>query len=871
MAPITLEDVELLADYRPGLESPLMKLRADYFDTVPEVCPERSRLVTEYHLKNGLLERDRISILDKAKAYREVLEKREPIVWHETGHKLMEDGHGMEEFAIRDVSPFAGSTTSRFKGVLLHPELLGLMLWQELGTMTRRKQNPFCISKEDAKTLDHEVFNHWLDKTIFEITRSTHYPNQFTHDAGDGLPLDDIKLLQNMVFFLTSKILCISHAIPDFSRALEEGLRGVIIDAENRRSKVNHRSKEEFYSAVIEVLEGIVTYAKRLAARAREMAADPRYTNEQGQLDEIARIYDKVPESPADTFREGLTTVWVCWTALLMENPNVGLSLGRLDQLLYPLYKKDRANPACGLTPEKAAELVCYFWLKIGDHVPIMTETAEQMFGGTGANQAVTIGGVDQHGEDAVNDLTYVMLRAIELMKLRDPNLNARYHPEKNSDLYLRKLCEANIETHATPAIHNDRAIIKALTAKDHSISEARGYGIVGCVEPTICGRHYAHCAAIMINLASALDMVLYNGRHPRTGTEPSQDPLVGPETGTLEQLDTFEKFKEAFAKQTQCLVDRSVNLNNRMGRIHQKVYPTPIMSAFFQGPMDQGKDVVQGGARINSSGATILGFADVADSLNAIERWVYKEAATSAQRITLRDLRDALKRNFVGGTAMKALHTRLLNAPKYGTDNPAADANAKWLVELLDKAFHEKTNYRNGRYRVGYWTMTIHVAFGLLTGALPNGRKSRESFASGITPVSGATPCLVSTLNSAADLPAAALSSGVALNLKYTPELGDPEMVDNFIATVKAAFDDMDGARDGGVEIQFNITSHEEFLRRVKDPDPDPELLVRVSGYTAYFKDLNPRMQKEIIDRTEYMLSSGKMIPYEPFSLSEE
>lgn len=873
MAEITPGLLDALWAYAPDKESPLMKLRKDYFAAVPEICTERSLKITENHLANGLLGEDPISILDKARVYRKVLEERTPVVWHETGHKKKNSGPEMEEFPIHDSSPFAGSTTSKFKGVVIHPELLGLMLWPELGTMTDRKENPFYITEQDAEDLNLKVFNHWVDKNIFERARKEFYPNQFIDDGTSGQGLDEMKLLQYIVFFLTSKVLCISHTIPDFSRAVNEGLRAVIEDATSRRNQAGEEPEIAFYSAVIEVLEGIIAYAKALAKKAESMASEPAYAARRTELNQIAAIYKKVPEQPAETFREGLTAVWVCWTAILLENPNIGMSLGRLDQLLYPLYKKDMERPEGGegLSPKKAVDLVCYFLLKLGDHVPIMTETAEQMFGGTGANQALTIGGVDEKGEDAVNDVTYVFLRAVELMKLRDPNLNARYHPEKNPDEYLNKLCGTNIKTHATPAIHNDRAIIKALMGKGHSIEQARDYGIVGCVEPTSSGRHYAHCAAVLINLPAALEMTLNNGWHPRTGTDPAKDPRVGPQTGPVEELDTFDKFKDAFARQTQFLADKAVHLNNQLGLIHQKFYPTPIISSFFQGPMDKGKDVIEGGALVNSSGVAIIGFADVADSLNAIERWVYKEDEDSDKRISLTELHQALKENFQGGPDMKALHTRLLNAPKYGTDNPAADANAKWLVELLDSTFHAHPNYRGGEYRVGYWTMTIHAAFGLLTGALPNGRKARENFASGITPVSGATPCLILALNSAADLPATALSSGVALNLKYTPETGDPNMLSNFVATVKAVFDDNDGTRDGAVEVQFNVTSHGDYAKAVKDPANYRELLVRVSGYTAYFIDLNPRMQKEIIDRTEYMLSSGKMIPYEPFPLKED
>ena len=462
-----------------------------------------------------------------------------------------------------------------------------------------------------------------------------------------------------------------------------------------------------------------------------------------------------------------------------------------------------------------------------------------------------------------MNDLTYTMLRATELMKLRDPNLNARYCQGVNSKEYLKRLCEVNINTGATPAIHNDKAVIKALRGRRDKIKQARDYGVIGCVEPGSNGRFYGHSAAILLNLTSALELALFNGRHRHTG----MDKIISKETGDPATFTTFDEFKTAFKKQTRWLIGKATTLNDNFGRVHQDFYPTPILSAFFEGPMDKGKDLIEGGATINASGAAIIGLADVADSLSAIEKVVFVD-----QECSFRALLDALRNNFKGS---EALQRRLMNpdkTPKYGNDEPMADENVCWIVKLLDKTFGEKKNYRGGRYRVGYWTMTNHAAFGRLMKALPNGRKDHENFTSGITPVSGVTPDLTKALNSVARLPAQCLSSGVALNLKYTPDDGD-RMLDNFAASIEGYFDDNNGARDGGMEIQFNIINRDDLLDAFYHPEKEihRELLVRVSGYTAYFKDLNPRMKKEIIDRTEYRLSHGKMTPFDPIPLPKQ
>ncbi len=830
-------------------------LKDIYFRAMPEICIERPRIITKFHENSGLFKKKSITILDKARAYRDVLERRTPIVRHSCSYE--KGVKKMKRFKFKEAPLFAGSTTSKFKGVPLYPEFLALALWPELWTISKRASNPFHITDNEVKKLNYEIFPHWIENNITELARKRCYEENLKK-YGLNKHDPEMKLLERLVIFLASKPNCISHTIPDFSKAIKQGLRQIIKDVKKKKEETSEDSKKEFYTAISEVLEGIITYSKNLAAEAEKLASKERDPVLKKELLDIAEINSHVPEYPARTFREGLTTIWICWIAIHLENPNVGLSLGRLDQVLYNLYRNDIDTNK--LTIEQAIELICCLWLKIGDHVPAIPDAGEQLFGGSGSNQAITIGGVDKNGKDVVSDLTYVMLRATELMKLRDPNLNARYYQSEKSRDYLRRLCEVNINTGATPALHNDKAVIKALVHKGETVEQARDYGVIGCVEPGSNGRFYGHTAAILLNLTSALELTLFNGRHRHTG----MDLLISTESGDVTTFTTFEEFKAAFEKQTRWLVEQTTNLNNILGRIHQDFYPTPILSAFFEGPMKKGKDLIQGGAMINSSGATIIGLADVADSLSAIQRVVFEERATS-----FADLLQALESNFEG---YEFLQKRLMNpdkTPKYGNENSAADANVSWIVELLDKAFGEKMNYRGGHYRVGYWTMTNHAGFGRLMKALPNGRKAHENFTSGITPVSGVTPYLTKALNSVAKQPVGCLSNGIALNLKYTPEHGNKEkMLDNFVASVEGYFDDANGERDGGMEIQFNITTHDDFVNAVANPEIYKELLVRVSGYTAYFKDLNPQMQKEIIDRTEYLLSTGKARDFAPFPL---
>jgi formate C-acetyltransferase len=325
---------------------PLMIQKYYYSRAAPEICAERPRRLTEYYKKNRLFRKmsrkEPISVLDRAKAFKYVFENIDVVVTHDKAYENVappNETPDLQKFDVRDSSPFAGSTTTKFKGVPIYPEFFGQMLWPELHTMGTREANPFHIDEADIDRLNWDIFPNWMEYTPLEIVRSRHYSS-----TNGEKGLNDLKLMQNIVFFITSKACLISHTIPDFSGPVNLGMNGMIEEAEKKRDATNDKSKVEFYSAVIEVLEGIIIYAGRLADQAHKEMKEAEAANDGDKakrLREIERIYRRVPANPAETFREGLTTIWMCWMALHVENTNVALSLGRLDQLLYPLYKKD--------------------------------------------------------------------------------------------------------------------------------------------------------------------------------------------------------------------------------------------------------------------------------------------------------------------------------------------------------------------------------------------------------------------------------------------------------------------------------------------------------------------------------------------------
>jgi formate C-acetyltransferase len=808
MANVTISDLSL-KEFNLDKLPRLKKLKELHFETKPQICIELPGLMTDY--MKELDNKEDSPVLRAGKMYKHILENKKPM--------------------IPDENLLAGTTTSKQIGVVLYPDLLAQTIWPELETISRRKKNPFGITKEEIKKLNFDIFPYWMDRTVQEVAR-TDNDNPCCQ-----------RIMEKIVFFLATKAYCISHTVPNYAALIEKGLLGIINEAKEKELSLGNseedKAKKDFYKALQLSSSGILSYAANLSKLAKDMAEKESDPKRKEELLKMSEICGKVPAQKPTTFREAVNALWICRVALHQENTNVAMSPGRLDQILYPLFCKDIEQ---GMSLSEAMDLVGCLWLKICDHVPLAPETSEELFGGSGSNQAVTLGGIDMEGKDAVNDLTYVMLRVTELLKVRDPNINARYHPEVNNGEYLRRLCEVNIKTGATPCFHNDISAIEALRGQGVSLEHARDYSSVGCVEPTSSGRTFGHTGCILMNLPSALELALFEGKYRVT-----EDEQIGPVTKAPQDMASFEEFKEALATQLAWLIDQAVTLNNNFGRAYQKIHPSPMLSALMEGCMEKGKDVTKGGAVYNSSGAAMIGMAEVVDSMSAVEEFVFKKKAVSfSEMIT------AINKNWEG---YEKLHAKVrTSTEKFGTDSGMARANADWLIDYLHNTFQGKENYRGGKYTVGYWTMTNHAGFGVLSGALPSGRKRGETFPSGITPVSGSAPILTACLDFVAHLDHTHIANGHALNLKYTPSM---TTLPKFADTIETFF------KMGGLQVQFNIIDRKTLEKAKKYPEQYRDLFVRVSGYSAYFKDLNPHMQEEIITRAEYNLDTGKEVPY--------
>jgi formate C-acetyltransferase len=497
----------------------LARLRRKLLDAKPAVCIERARHVTRTLREAPAGEP---FVVTYARAVRAFLAAKAP--------------------RFPDESLLAGTTTSKEVGAPVYPELTGLTIWPELDTIGSRDRNPLALDRGDARELAHEIFPWWAERNVLERAR-----RRLADPRG-------MAVFQRLVFFLAGKAGAVSHTVPHYAGVLARGVDDLAAEAaagERAADAAGDRDRAAFYRAVGIALGGVTAYAANLAAEARRLAAAEADPARSGELRALAAVCERVPAKPPRTFREAVNALWILQVAVHAESINMAMSPGRLDQVLFPWYRAD--VEAGRLRPGDAVELVGCLWLKLKDNVNLVPEASDELFGGAGTVPAVTVGGVDAAGADAVNDLSYVMLRATELLATRDPSVNARFHPDVNPRAWRDRVAEVVATTRAVPAFHNDAAVIRALERQGVATGHARDWAVIGCVEPGAAGRSYDCPSAVILNLASALELALYDGRRPATGDEVITEP-----TGYASAFRNFGEIRVAFEGQVRWLVYRS-------------------------------------------------------------------------------------------------------------------------------------------------------------------------------------------------------------------------------------------------------------------------------------------------------------------------
>jgi len=793
------------------------RIREKYRTARPSVCIARYKIVTEFYRENPQLQ----GILKRAKNFKTLCEKL-PIL-------------------INKDEVIVGWQASKYRACALYPETSFGWFLDELkaGSIPLRDTDPYDIDEKDAEYILN-TGDFWR-KECLSAKVDEYIPLGYSDHAGSG------------VTYFGTRDTCTSpvgHFVANFEKAMHKGFGAIRAEAQAKMDELEGAlfgdsvSRYNFYRAITLVCDGMITLTKRYGAECDRLAsieADPARKKE---LLEMADCLNWIMANPCRTFHDAIQCMFLYQIGLCLDAQQHGISFGRVDQYLGSYYEADIA--ASRIPHEKAQELLDLFYLKVAEMNKIWPYVATLSGPGYTSGQLMTIGGVTRDGRDATNAVSFMMLQSAGRLVLHDPPQSLRIHKGTPQELW-----EAAIETTqiagGVPTFENDGVIIPALMARGLPIESARNYCLIGCVEPQGCGDEWACPGGTgtesFYNMLNAFLLAINNGCNPMPGRDGKRGGQVGLPTGYLYEMKTFDEVLNAVQRQMEYFVNWHVSLVNTWEYVASEHMQLPLLSATLDGCMESGKDVMQGGAKHNSTGNAGIAIGNIADSLAVVKYMVFDK-----RRVTARELYDALMTNWEGKEDLRQL---ILNeAPHYGNDIEYADEFAKWAADVYGNTVNAATGPR-GRYAAGLYPVTTHVLFGMSTAASPDGRKAGEPLADGISPVqqldkSGPT----ATLKSVSRIDQRKFSNGTLLNMRFHPTaLSNETGKKKLIALIRTYF------ALGGMEMQFNIVSAKTLRKAQEHPEDYRDLVVRIAGFSAYFVELYRASQEDIIRRTELTL----------------
>ena len=580
------------------------------------------------------------------------------------------------------------------------------------------------------------------------------------------------------------------------------------------------------------VCDAMIRYAERYAERLEELAAEEKDPVRKKELEKMAAICRRVPAHAPTTVHEALQHYWFIHLGVVTElNPWDSFNPGRLDQSLYPLYKKQLEEGT--VTREEVYEMLQSFWVKFNNHPspPKVGVTAEESNTYTDFC-LINVGGVKEDGSDGVNEMSYILLDVIREMRLLQPSSMIQVS-KKNPDRFIRAAVEIIKTGFGQPSVFNTDALVQEMLRAGKDVRDARNGGCSGCVETGAFGTE-AYILTGYFNLPKILELTLNDGFDKRTGKQ------IGLKTGTATDYRTYEELFAAYKAQVQHFMRIKLTGNNIIERIFMKYMPVPFLSVLIEDCIRNGKDYMCGGARYNSSYVQGVGLGSITDMLTALRYHVYDK-----KTITMETMEKALANDFKGFEELQ--YQLVYHTPKYGNDDDYADEQE---VQVFDMYYDVLSGYKSPRgadYRVNMLPTTCHVYFGKVTGATPDGRNAWKVLSEGISPVQGAdTNGPTAVIRSAAKIDHIK-TGGTLLNQKFTPSLlSTEEGCNNLVHLIRAYF------RMDGHHIQFNVVDADTLREAQKHPEDYRDLIVRVAGYSDYFNDLGEDLQNEIICRTE-------------------
>jgi formate C-acetyltransferase len=818
--------------------------------------------------KNLILNADYEICVERAKYYTEsfrLTEGQHPSV---RSAKALQNTLSKMTLYILDGEQIAGNRSSKTVGVVLPVERgdVNVILDMELDPLLRRKRQPFHIDPEDRKILEQDILPYWRGRTVRDRKKTAWKANGLDFKPAvnplslikrrKGLDLGRLKqsaavpgaglgyawkgiaeLLHNNPAMVMNVFDVQGHLILGLKNILAEGFSGVKDRAERRLEQARRENDADgagFLEGVIISCQAIEILAGRLAALAAEKAAAAVDPEDKARLLAMADRCRTVPMNPPRNFHEAVQAMWLTLVGGLVAHGMVGiLAIGRFDQYLYPWYARDKAAGA--ITDEQAVRLMEELLIKCAANLMILPYAGKNTGNELGSDSCVpTVGGVDADGRDAVNELSGIILDAFANVKSLGNSFTIRLS-EKNPDWFWKKAL-ATFRRTSGAALFNDEMVVRALEGCGMPVADARDYGVIGCVEPTGDGNTFGCTSGNDISLAAAVEMALNNGHLRIMGRR------IGPATGDARNFSSFNDLMAAFKQQVAFMVDTVARAVNLKDEVYGREFHNPYISATLAGCIDNARDMTRGGARYNFASISGRGLGTAVDALAAIQFFVFDRA-----EISMPALLDMLDANFEN---QEVFRQRLLHqAPKYGADDPAADAIAAEVCAFFCDQVAAKHSIRNGPFRPSFFSYGMHVLEGLYIGALPNGRKAGEPVSNSLSPSNGSEKRgPTGVLRSVSRLDHSKISNGCAINIKFSPALfAGAERLDKMVALVKGYF------AEGGMEVQPNVVSNQTLKEAQRHPSEYKDLVVRVSGYSALFTDLGKPLQDEIISRTEF------------------
>lgn len=816
------------------------------FEKLPEIESDRAVLLTESYKESE----GQPIIVRRAKAFSHIL-KNIPVT-------------------IRKNELIVGSATKSPRSCQVFPEFSYDWLEKEFDTVETRSADPFYIS-EDNKRILRDVYKYWKGKTTSELATS------YMAD-------ETIKAMEHNIFTPGNYYYNgVGHVTVKYEKVLEVGYEGIIEEVKKELSKCNvadddYAKKSHFLKSVIQSCEAVIIYANRYAELALNMAKQCNDNVRRNELLEIAYNCARVPAKGARSFYEACQSFWFVQMLLQLESSGHSISPGRFDQYMYPYYKSDIESGK--ITKEFAQELMDCIWVKLNDLNKVRDAGSAEGFAGYGLFQNLIVGGQDAGGIDVTNDLSFMAIEASMHVMLPQPSLSIRVWNGSPHELLIKaaKLTRTGI---GLPAYYNDEVIIPSLLNRGLTLSDAREYNIIGCVEPQKAGKTDGWHDAAFFNMCRPLELVFSNGY--------DKGELVGLETGDVTKMKTFEEFYDAYKKQMKYCIELLVNADNSIDVAHMERCPLPYLSSMVDDCIKRGKSVQEGGAIYNFTGPQGFGVANMADSLYAIKKLVFDE-----KKVTLAEYKDALENNYGRGLSLerveeltrevikklendghtidaevvaqvsatialdsldnykKAKYDKLLEmideVPKFGNDIKEVDQFARDVAYVYTRPLENYKNPRGGQYQAGLYPVSANVPLGAQTGATPDGRLAHTPVADGVSPSAGKDVFgPTAAANSVAKLDHGIASNGTLFNQKFHPSVLEGRTgLEAFVNFIRGYFDQK------GSHIQFNVVSRETLVEAQKNPEKYKTLVVRVAGYSALFTSLSRSLQDDIINRTE-------------------